>query len=401
MEETRSAALLEHFRELADPRIDRHKEHKLLDVLVIAICAILWGANDWVAVETFGEAKREWFTRFLDLTHGIPSHDTFGRVFGMVSPEALQTCFLRWIQAVAQVTEGQVVAIDGKTLRRSYDRRSAKAAIHMVSAWATHNRVVLGQLKTEEKSNEITAIPELLKVLDVSGGIVTIDAMGCQKAIAEQIGEQAGEYVLALKQNHETLYAAVVQQFADARDTPSEAAPLQVYETEEQRHGRVEIRRHWTLEAPPDLVQKDAWAQLRCLGMVESERQLNGQVTLEQRYISPAFRMRCSCLPTPSARIGGLRIVFTGCWMWPFGKMSPGSDWAMRRRISPCCATSPSLSYAKTRAPNSGFTTNGSKRAGMTRISLTSSLATPFSAIALPATGLLGGIPVCLWPGRF
>ena len=284
MEETRSAALLEHFRELADPRIERHKEHKLIDVLVIAICAILCGANDWVAVETFGEAKREWFTRFLDLTHGIPSHDTFGRVFAMVSPEALQTCFLRWIQAVAQVTEGQVVAIDGKTLRRSYDRRSAKAAIHMVSAWATHNRVVLGQLKTEEKSNEITAIPELLKVLDVSGCIVTIDAMGCQKAIAEQIVEQAGEYVLALKQNHETLYAAVVQQFADARNTPSEAAPLQVYETEEQRHGRVEIRRHWTLEAPPDLVQKDAWAQLRCLGMVESERHLNGQVTLEQRY---------------------------------------------------------------------------------------------------------------------
>jgi hypothetical protein len=164
MEELRSAALVEHFGELADPRIDRHKEHKLIDILVIAICAILCGANDWVAVETFGQAKRGWFTRFLDLAHGIPSHDTFGRVFGVLSSEALQGCFLRWIQAVAQVTQGQVVAIDGKTLRRSYDRRSAKAAIHMVSAWATHNRVVLGQLKTEEKSNEITAIPELLKV---------------------------------------------------------------------------------------------------------------------------------------------------------------------------------------------------------------------------------------------
>ena len=284
MEETRSAALLEHFRELADPRIERHKEHKLIDVLVIAICAILCGANDWVAVETFGEAKRDWFTRFLDLTHGIPSQDTFGRVFAMVSPEALQTCFLRWIQAVAQVTEGQVVAIDGKTLRRSYDRRSAKAAIHMVSAWATHNRVVLGQLKTEEKSNEITAIPELLKVLDVSGCIVTIDAMGCQKAIAEQMVEQEGAYVLALKQNHDTLYAAVVQQFEEARHTASEASTLQTYETEATRHGRVEIRRHWTLEAPVDLVQKEAWAQLRCLGMVESERHLKGEVTIEQRY---------------------------------------------------------------------------------------------------------------------
>jgi predicted transposase YbfD/YdcC len=284
MEPHRSAALLEYFRDLADPRIERHKEHKLIDILVIAICALLCGANDWVAVETFGQAKQEWFARFLDLAHGIPSHDTFGRVFAMVSPEALQTCFLRWIQAVAQVTDGQVVAIDGKTLRRSYDRRSAKAAIHMVSAWATHNRVVLGQLKTEEKSNEITAIPELLKVLDVSGCIVTIDAMGCQKAIAAQIVEQEGEYVLALKQNHGTLYAAVVQQFVEARHTPNEFSLLQTYETEEKRHGRVEIRRHWTLEVPPDLVQKDAWVQLRCLGMVESERHLNGQVTIEQRY---------------------------------------------------------------------------------------------------------------------
>jgi predicted transposase YbfD/YdcC len=284
MEAQRSAALLEHFGELADPRIDRHKEHKLIDILVIAICAILCGANDWVAVETFGKAKRAWFARFLDLAHGIPSHDTVGRVFAVLSPEALQACFLRWIQAVAQVTEGQVVAIDGKTLRRSYDRRSAKAAIHMVSAWATHNRVVLGQLRTEEKSNEITAIPELLNVLDVRGCIVTIDAMGCQKAIAEQIVEQEAEYVLALKQNHETLYAAVVQQFEAARHTTSEASTLQPDETEEQRHGRGEIRRHWTLAAPLDLVQKEAWAQLRCLGMVESERHLQGAVTIEQRY---------------------------------------------------------------------------------------------------------------------
>ena len=284
MEEPRSAALVEHFRALADPRIDRHKEHKLIDILVIAVCAILCGANDWVAVETFGKAKRAWLAQFVELAHGIPSHDTFGRVFALVSPEALQTCFLHWIQAVAQVTGGQVVAIDGKTLRRSYDRRSAKAAIHMVSAWATRNRVVLGQLKTEEKSNEITAIPELLKVLDVSGCIVTIDAMGCQRAIAEQIVKQGAEYVLALKQNHGTLYTAVVQQFADARDTTSEASTLQTYVTEDKQHGRAEIRRHWTLEAPPDLVQKDAWAQLGCLGMVESERHLKGEVSIEQRY---------------------------------------------------------------------------------------------------------------------
>jgi predicted transposase YbfD/YdcC len=253
-------------------------------VLVIAICAILCGANDWVAVETFGRAKQAWFARFLELAHGIPSHDTFGRVFALLSPQALQACFLRWIQAVAQVTQGQVVAIDGKTLRRSYDRRSAKAAIHMVSAWATHNRVVLGQLKTEEKSNEITAIPELLNLLDVSGCIVTIDAMGCQKAIAQQIVEQEAEYVLALKQNQGTLYEAVVQQFQAAHHPTGEGVPLQAYETEETHHGRVEIRRHWTLEVPLDLVQQAAWAQLRCFGMVESERHLKGEVTIEPRY---------------------------------------------------------------------------------------------------------------------
>ncbi len=284
MQEKRSAALMDHFGALADPRIERHKQHKLIDLLVIAICAIVCGANDWVAVETFGKAKREWFQRFLALPHGIPSHDTFGRVFALLAPEQLQAGFLSWMQAVAQVTGGQVVAIDGKTLRRSYDRRSARAAIHMVSAWATHHRVVLGQLKTEEKSNEITAIPELLKVLDVQGCIVTIDAMGCQTAIAHQIVEQGADYVLALKPNQGTLYAAVEQWFQTVNDTASEESFLSYYETEEQQHGRVEIRRHWTPPLPAGLPRADAWAQLAALGRVESERHVHGEVTVEQRY---------------------------------------------------------------------------------------------------------------------
>jgi predicted transposase YbfD/YdcC len=284
MEEQRSAALMDHFGELEDPRIDRHKEHKLIDLLVNAICAILCGANDWVAVETFGKAKREWFQRFLELPHGIPSHDTFGRVFALLAPEQLQAGFLSWIQAVAQVTDGQVVAIDGKTLRRSYDRRSARAAIHMVSAWATHNRVVLGQLKTEEKSNEITAIPELLKMLDVQGCIVTIDAMGCQKAIARQIVEQGADYVLAVKPNQGHFYAAVAQWFQTMDTTVSEESSLSYYETEEQQHGRVEIRRHWTTPVPTGLPTAEAWAKLTAVGRVESERHVQGKVTIEQRY---------------------------------------------------------------------------------------------------------------------
>ena len=284
MPQRRRASIMDHFQELEDPRLDRQKQHHLLDIIVIAICGVLCGADDWVAIETFGTAKEAWFRQFLALPNGIPSHDTFGRVFALLSPIRFQECFVGWMQAVAEVAAGQVVAIDGKTLRRSYDRRSAKAAIHMVSAWATQNRVVLGQLKTDEKSNEITAIPELLNILDVKGCIVTIDAMGCQKAIAEQIVEQEAEYVLALKRNQGTLYEAVVQQFEEARHPAREASTLQTYETEEQRHGRVEIRRHWTLEVPRDLVQQEAWAQLRCLGMVEAERHLKGEVTIEQRY---------------------------------------------------------------------------------------------------------------------
>ena len=284
MPRRRTASIVEHFGELEDPRIERQKQHQLLDVIVIAICAVVCGANDWVAVETFGKAKEAWFRRFLALPNGIPSHDTFGRVFALLSPVRFQECFVSWIQAVAEVVVGQVVAIDGKTLRRSYDRRSAKAAIHMVSAWAAQNRLVLGQLKTEEKSNEITAIPELLQVLDVQGCIVTIDAMGCQKAIAQQIVEQEADYVLALKQNQSTLYAAVEQRFQTALNTPGEGTDLQYYETEDTHHGRVEIRRHWTMEAPEGLEQKAAWAKLCCLGMVESERHLNGTVSSEQRY---------------------------------------------------------------------------------------------------------------------
>jgi predicted transposase YbfD/YdcC len=284
MAEKRSAALVDHFGALEDPRIDRQKQHQLLDILIIAICAVLCGANDWVAVETFGKAKQEWFQRFLALPNGIPSHDTFGRVFALLSPDQLQEGFVSWIQAVAEVTDGQVVAIDGKTLRRSYDRRSAKAAIHMVSAWATQNRLVLGQLKTEEKSNEITAIPALLQVLDVQGCIVTIDAMGCQKAIAKQIVDQGADYVLALKANQGNLYAAVEQLFQTADNTMSEDLSWSYYETEERQHGRVEIRRHWTTPVLDGFPTAAAWAKLTCVGRVEAERHVQGERTIEQRY---------------------------------------------------------------------------------------------------------------------
>jgi predicted transposase YbfD/YdcC len=279
-----TASIVEHFAGVEDPRLERKREHRLVDILVSAIRAVVGGANDWVAVEAFGKAKENWVRTFLALPHGIPSQDTFGRVFAWVKPEQLQRSFGGWIQAVAQVTAGQVVAIDGKTGRHSYARRSGKAAIHRVSAWAPQNHVGLGQLKTEEKANEMTALPELLRLLEVSGCLVTSDALGCQRTSVQQIGTQGGDYVLALKRNHEALYEAGAALFARAPAAPKTGPGFHYYETTDKAQGRVEIRRHWTTDAVTELEQHAAWAKLTCVGKVESERHVNGKVTGEQRY---------------------------------------------------------------------------------------------------------------------
>ena len=194
-----AVAISDHFADLEDPRIDRTKLHQLLDIIIVAICAVICGADSWVEVEEFGNAKIDWFRTFLELPNGIPSHDTFGRVFALLDPDQFRRGFASWIQTISRITDGEVVALDGKTLRRSHDHTLGKGAIHMVSAWASTNRLVLGQLKVDEKSNEITAIPELLRVLALKGCIVTIDAMGCQTEIAQTIIDQGGDYVLALK----------------------------------------------------------------------------------------------------------------------------------------------------------------------------------------------------------
>ena len=207
--------LVEHIRILPDPRVTGRCDHLLVDIVVIAITAVLCGADDWNTIESFGEAKEDWFRTFLQLPSGIPSHDTFRRVFARLSPASFQECFVGWVREVAGAIQG-VVAIDGKTLRRSHDRSLGKKAIHMVSAWAAENRLVLGQIKTDEKSNEITAIPELLQRLDLHGCIVTIDAMGCQRAIAEQIIDQKADYLLALKGIQSGLLEAVESVFEQA-----------------------------------------------------------------------------------------------------------------------------------------------------------------------------------------
>jgi predicted transposase YbfD/YdcC len=275
-----------HFANLKDPRMRRPK-HYLIDIITIAICAVICGADSWVEVEEFGRAKEEWFRTFLKLPHGIPSHDTFGRVFALLDPVQFRSGFISWIQAVSDLTDGQVVAVDGKRLRRSHDGTLGKAAIHVVSAWASANHLVLGQLKTDEKSNEITAIPELLKALVLEGCIVTIDAMGCQTKIAKLIVDKEADYVLALKGNQGSLHDDVRASFADAQETAFRDIAHDFDQTISKGHGRIEIRRHWTISEPEiiaNLDPDDKWAALRSVGMVESERRVGDKTTTETRY---------------------------------------------------------------------------------------------------------------------
>jgi predicted transposase YbfD/YdcC len=284
MEKKSSAALLEHFATLPDPRIARHRWHKLSDILVIAVCAVLCGAESFAAIEDFGHEREEWLRHFLELPEGIPSHDTFNRVFRLLDPLKFQGCFLSWMQAVAEETEGEVVAIDGKTLRRSFDKGRAKRAIHMVSAWATENGVVLGQRKVEAKSNEITAIPELVDLLALKGCIVTIDAMGCQRAIAQKIVEQGADYVLALKGNQPTLEQAVARLFVTGPKAAAHRTRSDYHDQTEQGHGRVETRCYWITEELDAELTAAAWPGLRSIGMVEATRTLAGETTVEQRF---------------------------------------------------------------------------------------------------------------------
>lgn len=287
MPATSVASIQTHFAPLTDPRSDHTKQHLLLDIIVIAFAAIICGADNWVDVQAFGEAKREWFRRFLPLPNGIPSHDTFGDVFARLDPEEFRACFLSWVQAVMTVTQGQVVAFDGKTVRRSHDRRLGKSAIHMVSAWAQTNRLVLGQVKVDEKSNEITAIPALLRLLDVAGCIVTIDAMGTQTAIAEQIVAQGADYVLAVKDNQERLAEDVTATFAEAERVQFKQVPHDYAKTVDKGHGRLETRECWTI-AREDYVEAlrthDAWSGLRSVAMVRATRQIGDEVTVFTRY---------------------------------------------------------------------------------------------------------------------
>lgn len=285
-EEMSAASLLEYFASVPDPRVVRSQLHPLASVLALSLCAVICGANSFVGIACFGNAREAWLRTFLDLPNGIPSHDTLGRIFAMLDPKGLEKAFRAWIAAIATLTKGEVVAIDGKTLRRSFRKAGSGAFVHMVSAWAAGNQLVLGQVSTDEKSNEITAIPRLLELLHIKGCLVTIDAMGCQKAIATAIVDANADYMLAVKDNQPTLASTVAGIFEEALKDPDFAATR--HETRDEAHGRVEVRTCWTLNIDAECgATFDEWEGLKGIVRVQSQRTLAGKTSTEHRdYIT-------------------------------------------------------------------------------------------------------------------
>ena len=278
-----SARIQDHFAPLTDPR-RRKVIYPLINVVTIAICAVICGADDFVAIADYGCKKRKWLSQFLDLSSGIPSHDRFNAILAAIKPAEFEACLLSWITDLHEITAGQVVAIDGKTLRRSFDAASSKSAIHMVSAWATANQITLGQVVVDEKSNEITAIPRLLKILEISGCLVTIDAMGCQTEIAQAILDAGADYVLAVKDNQPTLRDGISWFFLTRREKGFARTPVSRHQTRDKGHGRVETRSYFVCEAPRDLPDRKRWPGLAAIGWAISDTLRNGKRSYEMRY---------------------------------------------------------------------------------------------------------------------
>jgi predicted transposase YbfD/YdcC len=274
MSKSSAVSIRECFADVPDPRREHMRLHNLWDIIAITILAVVAGADSWVEVAKYGVCKFEFLKSFLELPNGIPAHDTFGRVFALLNPAALQEGFIKWVQAIAKATLGQIVAIDGKTARRSFDKEAGKGPLHMVSAWASENRLLLGQQACDSKSNEITAIPELIKNIEISGSIVTIDAMGCQKDIAAAIQDAGADYVLAVKDNQPTLHLEIREVFGEGLDNDFRGMDHHTYKTEEKGHGRVESRIYHIVGVPKEFAERHAdWEGLRSIGMVYSERQ--------------------------------------------------------------------------------------------------------------------------------
>jgi len=303
MPKTTSARIQDHFTGLTDPR-RREVTYPLINIVTIAICAVICGADDFVAIAKFGRAKRKWLSRFLDLTNGIPSHDRFNAVLAAIKPAEFEACLLSWITALHEITEGELVAIDGKTLRRSFDAASSKSAIHMVSAWATANHISLGQVVVDEKSNEITAIPKLLKMLEIKGSLVTIDAMGCQTEIAETIIDADADYVLAVKDNQKTLHKGISWFFLTKREQEFARVRVSHHETHEKGHGREETRQYFVCAIPCDLPDRKRWPKLAAIGWIISTTLRDGRPCHDMRYYIMSRKLSAVSVHTPGRSEG-------------------------------------------------------------------------------------------------
>lgn len=278
----RKGSVLRHFYALTDFRQEKKIRHKLIDIITIIICAVASGAENYSEIALYSQCKEDWLKSILELPNGIPSHDTFERVMRRLDPEEFRKCFLNWVRGVAKLTKGEIVAIDGKALRGSKD--GEKGAIYMVSAWANANGIVLGQMKVNEKTNEIKAIPDLLRILAIKGCIVTIDAIGCQKNIAKDIINKEANYVLSLKENHPLLHQEVVQYFETCKEDGFKDVNFNYYEELDKGHGRIEKRRYWITEDIEWLAVRKDWKGLKSIGMVECSREIKGVRTVELRY---------------------------------------------------------------------------------------------------------------------
>jgi predicted transposase YbfD/YdcC len=281
---TSPLSIRKHFARLKDPRLNRRKRHLLTDIVTIAICAIICGANNFPQIEAFGRRRHDWLAKFLALPNGIPSHDTFERVFQRLCPDTFQRCFLAWLQQLHSQVGGKHFAIDGKTLRHSGSPAKGLGPLHVVSVWATQANLILAQVAVDEKSNEITAIPKLLELLDLHGALVTLDAMGCQKKIAQQVTERGGDYLLTVKENQEHLFDDILSCFVKASEDDFRNVKYDRYVTEERGHGRKEKRYYSVIHDPEGIRNVKDWAKLCVIGHCYSERTENGKTSCEDRY---------------------------------------------------------------------------------------------------------------------
>jgi predicted transposase YbfD/YdcC len=288
-----SLSFFNHFAALEETRVERTRRHPLMNVVFIAVCAMFCGANDFVGMEKFGNNKKTWLVKFLDLSNGIPSHDTFGRVIQALKPEQFVQCFLSWVETFADSEAGRHIAIDGKTARASLDRKSGQKPLHIVSAWAREAGLALGQVAVDEKSNEITAIPKLLEMLELSGAIVTIDAMGCQKEIVAQIRDGGGDFVLAVKGNQEYLEQDIIEHFRkldEAAEQDQGQRRVAAHETADDDHGREERRRCEAVPVPKDLRGREHWKDLKSICRVTRTYTEKGEEKSEVRYFISSLR---------------------------------------------------------------------------------------------------------------